>query len=177
MLTHVEMFIQRHVQKVAPSVDTPTGLLSHGDAFCGRCRPISAGRLYVDPEDGIIKIAQRRLRDAPSLIPASDAVADRRMGPHSIAINKDGVWYAVGLRSFGHTSDDVLVALFRIGNQFVVEWIDPLFGPVLAHDTEKLRLLAARYGDGLIGDTNAPDWAARSQTARPTDDRTCVARG
>jgi hypothetical protein len=89
VLTHLEQFLLRKVTMVEPSAKAPCGLLND-------FRPVRPGQLYVDPDDGIIKRARRKLRGAPDR-PRTDPPW-RRMGRDELAVQLGGVWYAVPAR-------------------------------------------------------------------------------
>lgn len=60
ILSHVDQYIERRPVKVEPSRDAPCGLMRRGFQFRSLF-PLKPGDLYVDPKDGIIKRARRKM--------------------------------------------------------------------------------------------------------------------
>jgi hypothetical protein len=63
VLTHLDQMIHRTVWKVAATPAAPCGLMFHRVSFFhGGQQAVDEGDLYVDPDDGLIKRARRRLK-------------------------------------------------------------------------------------------------------------------
>jgi hypothetical protein len=111
--------------------------------------------LYVDPDDGIIKRARRRLAARPGTKPA-EATSPRHLAPGRIGVDVDGVWYGVELKTYRLVSGDADAAsaargmLFDVEGDMTPEWMDPFLGPVWAWDAVKLKRIAGIYGPGML---------------------------
>jgi len=155
VLAHVDLFVERLVSRVGAGAAAPCGLTAQRSM--GGMRALEPGDLYVDPDDGIIKRARRRIK-APSAprAPHSDR-GRRRLGRDRIALAIDGCWHAVEHSSYrvvetGAADGGAAPRLaFNVAGRTVDEWVDPLLGPVWPHDKEKLLQIARLYGFERIG--------------------------
>ncbi len=155
VLTHIDNYLHRNVTKKAPTSDVPCGLAFQRDWRSGGSGAVREGELYVDPDDGLIKRARRKLKGPRPQAATKDPHRDRWIGPMRRAVFEAGVWYAITLTQFEleamSDGEGRTTAAFRIDGRVCREWIDPLYGPVWAHDTQKQATLAQRYGPGRVG--------------------------
>lgn len=150
VLTHIENFLYQHVEKApAHPVRAPCGVIALRRHW-GRW-PLRPDELYVDPDDGIIKRARRKIA-APDRTKAP--VTRFRLGPMRMAVRDAGIWFAVELSPYRVVSergaDDREQEVFDVGGRRSTEWTDPLLGPVWAHDKAKLVAMAKAYGPGWL---------------------------
>jgi hypothetical protein len=154
VLTHVDQYIHRAVTKVEPTAKAPCGLLYQGQSWSRGFRPVRIGDLYVDPGDGIIKRARRRV-SAPPPAPGN-STSKVTLGADRLAIEANGIWYAIELAGYEIVRFQSLDA--PEAKQFAVpasgrvhrEWVDPLLGTIWPHDAEKLGRMRALYGPGRL---------------------------
>jgi len=149
VLTHIDQFIHRRVEKIPASDGAPCGVAAHGRFGLV---PIREGDLYVDPEDDIIKRARRRV-SAPA--PAPHKSEPQMLSDGRLAIQQAGIWYGLELEPYslariGASEDAPATLAFEVGDDVRQEWRDPMFGSVWAHDGVKLRRLAGLYGPGKL---------------------------
>jgi hypothetical protein len=155
IMTHVDQFIRLRVTKTPATEMTPCGLIyqamTWGDAF----RPVRERDLYVDPDDGIIKRARRRLAVRPRAKPPG-TTSSRHLAPGRIGVEVDGVWYGVTLKTYqlvsvgADSASAVRGMLFDVEGDMTPEWMDPFLGPVWAWDKVKLKRIADAYGPGML---------------------------
>lgn len=64
ILTHVPDFLSRHVRLVTPTAEAPCGVVREPEnsVFQSYYRALKPNELYVDPRDGLIKRARRKLK-------------------------------------------------------------------------------------------------------------------
>ncbi len=93
VLTHMEDFLYQRVRKVEPRADTPCGLEHQSLRWSGKFQPVQEGKFYVDPDDGIIKRARRRLRGPAPRPPGRQDFCELSNG--RLACKRGGVWYFV----------------------------------------------------------------------------------
>jgi hypothetical protein len=155
ILTHIDQFITLRVTKAPVTDRTPCGLIYQATTWNGPFRSVDERELYVDPDDGIIKRARRRLTAKPQAKPA-EASSPRHLAPGRLGVEVDGVWYGVGLRPYRRVSVDTGGArtarrlVFDVEGEVTPEWIDPFQGPVWAWDDVKLKRIASAYGPGML---------------------------
>ena len=155
VLTHVDQYIHRIVAKVEPNAATPCGLIYQWQSWSGRFSPVRVGDLYVDPNDGIIKRARRRV-NAPRAARSRGEANPVRLDADHLAVEIAGVWYAIELAAYemvrsmqASGAEAEQFSLPRAG-RLHPEWADPLFGPVWPHDTQKLGRMRDLYGPGRL---------------------------
>ncbi len=155
ILTHIDQFIALRVTKAPVTEKTPCGLIYQGATWDGAFRPVVERELYVDPDDGIIKRARRRLAAKPRAKPA-EATSPRRLTPGRIGVEVDGVWYGVELKTYRLVSGDADSAsparglVFEVAGEVTPEWMDPFLGLVWAWDEVKLKRIGGVYGPGRL---------------------------
>lgn len=132
-LAELDRILVRKVRPVPATRAFPSGLL-RADAGARRT-PVEPGQLYVDPRDGIIKLARRRFFDRQT--PAE--ITYSRINADEIAVKRDGGWAAVTVRPAVFPPEGVLN--------------DALLGPVPAQDSRRLRDL---YGSAVYGLAQRP---------------------
>jgi hypothetical protein len=159
LLTHVAQFLKTDVMKAAVSAGAPCGLIDNETGWWRRGTPLREGDLYVDPDDGLIKRARWRLKGMRGAPARSDDAANRvrLLAPDLAGLRVNGVWYGAPLYSYGiSTAPDVRARsrrpqkVFHVGGRELREWVDPIEGPVWAHDRDKLAHLAKQYGPGRL---------------------------
>jgi hypothetical protein len=150
ILTHVDNFLNVVVVRVAPSGRAPCGLRYQASTWSGPFRPVRERALYVDPDDGLIKRARRRIPARPPR--PVRAPRKQHIGKDRLAIELEGFWYAVRLSTFRvvKPAGTAKASMFEVGGRLAAEWSDPIAGPVWAHDRAKLDDLAKLYGPGLL---------------------------
>lgn len=150
ILTHLDNYIAFEVDRVEPSQAAPCGLAYSRSKVFRYAPKIEPGTLYVDPVDGIIKRARRKLK-GPRFAIATAEQAIRHMAYGRWAISVGGVWNSIGLIAYQlEGASDVLPTAFKVGYERRVEWADPFDGIVKPWDKAKLAVLQKRYGKGLL---------------------------
>jgi hypothetical protein len=146
-LSHIDMFILREVDKVAPSAAAPLGIVRRPPSR--RDWPIREGMLYVDPDDGLIKRSRRRLKGPPPATPTRDEPL-RRLADNRWALARGGVWHGLDVRPY------TIVRVTGERPQFLVDGRlfdtvdDPVAGQVRASDRNAIAVLERTYGPGLV---------------------------
>ena len=148
VLAHVEQFLVTEVEKVTPSPESPCGLRRAPSAGWRRWG-LDIGQLYVDPDDGIIKRARRRLKGQPAV-----ATADQPPRPlfnGRLAVVHQGAWFSATLVPYQLKRDhDGAPEAFVIGGMLQSTcWVAGV-GDVRPSDKMKLRALEQAYGPGLL---------------------------
>jgi hypothetical protein len=154
VLTHIDQFLHQHVERVEPSQTAPCGL-RYRPSWIGRLLSVDPGELYVDPDDGIIKRARRKVAATdPVEKPAGPRV--HRLSGKRLAIEVERCWYAVELLAYHVVATPTAelktgaALAFDVAGRRHMEWPDPILGPVWPHDAEKLHRIADLYGPGRL---------------------------
>lgn len=158
VLAHVDQFISLRVVKTAPSQNAPCGLTYQGWGWRGGLLPLRERELYVDPDDGLIKRARRRVARRLRAERAAAGPIVHALAAEQAAVRIDDVWYGVRLRRYalGRSAIDLPRApahlAFTVEGRRYAAWTDPILGPVQPSDGAKLRDIAALYGADRLAD-------------------------
>jgi hypothetical protein len=151
VLSHIGQFILIEVDKVAPSSAAPCGIVR--PPYGRNTWPIDEGMLYVDPDDGLIKRARRRLKGPPAA-KATGAQPLRRLKDDLWAFARGGVWFAFQAAPY-EMAPRIAGARpqFQVGGRSFDCFNDPLLGRILASDRNGIALLERAYGPGRYAQT------------------------
>lgn len=96
ILEHVDGYI---AITVVADDRSQTGMVSHNKLTqrYDRRMPVNPGDIYVDPKDGIIKRAKRL---APAIAKATRAPTYHTLSKYCVAVQIEGIWYAVDLKDY-----------------------------------------------------------------------------
>ena len=166
VLTHVDQFLKIDVVKVPATPLAPCGLVDRvGGWWPHRWAALREGDLYVDPDDGIIKRAKRRLRGPRPAKPRrpnhraepASPTQGWRLGPSEYAAPFEGIWFSMSLKPYevlkiaqADPDGERLELAFKVDGHTFREWLDPLHGPVRPSDIVMLRALAKDYGENVL---------------------------
>jgi hypothetical protein len=148
VLTHIDQFLHLKVDKVQPSPAAPCGVVLLARRWVGACS-VRPGELYVDPDDGIIKRARRKVNATVRRAAPTRQV----LAPGSIGVAIGGLWYAVETMPFDIVAEAAPAPLLSFCTARGVSriWSDPILGVVTAGKAEDTRRLAEVYGRGRLG--------------------------
>lgn len=168
ILLHLYQYIHVKVVKVPVTEKFPCGLKSKNAMSRwrgGYMTPVGEGELYVDPDDGIIKKAKRRIH---TLVSSRRERRSVWLDASHICTQENGIWYSVEAKRFkieayrkmvtfhssylnyenGRTYERTFYR-FSVDGVALEEISDHFFGLVSANDTIKLE---KRYGvKGVYG--------------------------
>jgi hypothetical protein len=159
VLSHVRDFLLIDVEKAPPSESAPCGLIHRaGRGWRNSWSAVREHQLYVDPDDGIIKRAKHRIRARGRLprdrAPPSTGPEIRRLDAELFGVLCEGVWYSARQHRYElvavHSETGDHVPALRVDGRDHHQWTDPVFGPVGAADSAKLKDLAKRYGENRL---------------------------
>ncbi len=168
VLTHLYQFLKVDISKGPASPSNPCGLLERREFSWPRGgSPLREGDLYVDPDDGIIKHARRKLRGPRAAKPKrlnrhvapSSPTPGKLLNKGQYAAPLEGVWYSMLLHPYevvrtvsadAPPDEHGPQLAFVVHGHTYGEWSDPLHGSVKPSDIDKLRAIAADYGSGLL---------------------------
>ena len=151
ILTHIDDFLVLKAEKVEPSEAAPCGVRRVQGRGIRGLRVISEGTFYVDPDDGLIKRARRRLK-GPRTAPVGDTRM-RRLMDGSLAMQIDGLWWALELTPYSvafEVTPRARTKLFQVNGQQFKTWDDPHLGEVRAGAGAQLEKMADYYGPDLL---------------------------
>jgi hypothetical protein len=150
ILSHIDQFLAIHVDKVAPSPQAPCGVRYQPHTRRSRWGAVDVGMLYVDPDDGLIKRARRRLKGPPPAV-AEDSLTPRRLPDGRMAAARGGVWFAANFHPYSVQPGAVGVpSKFVIAGREYDHCWDPTFGHVRPTQNDTLKALARAYGPGVL---------------------------
>ncbi len=155
ILTHLEGYLATNVEKVEPSRTAPCGLVYGAGHRWGAGRPLDEHDHYVDPDDGIIKRAKRRLKGPRFTAAAPGAL--RHLGGIRWAIPVRGVWMSVVLAPYVLRYDlNGRASAFVVDRSDRAVWTDPLEGTLRPWDKGRLAKLETRYGPSMLAHAMQP---------------------
>lgn len=152
VFAHLDNYLIREVDKVAPSAGAPCGLAPAAGQPSWRRGVIEEGQLYVDPDDGLLKRARRKLK-GPSHRRALPGEAPVRLNHHDWAVPVNGVWKRACIHDYTLYRAQMSAAqaeAFIVGGKRHEVWRDPFDGDIRPWEKGKLAVLAERYGPGRL---------------------------